>query len=149
MIKQVYCNAVVLTCDSDGQLRLHKILSKPQNILNTLFLNLFQVKLQYLHYLHQLIHQMEMSEFINNADTRGAVSKIITWVEEPKSGDIRTAAKSVIVSMFNLNPPEFSALITGLQKTFQVGLSVMCVFIHRCTLDSQPFSYSTLGMDYH
>ena len=67
---------------------------------------------------------MEMSEFINNADTRGAVSKIITWVEEPKSGDIRTAAKSVIVSMFNLNPPEFSALITGLQKTFQVGLSV-------------------------
>ena len=84
---------------------------------------MFQVKLQYLHYLHQLIHQMEMSEFINNADTRGAVSKIITWVEEPKSGDIRTAAKSVIVSMFNLNPPEFSALITGLQKTFQVGLS--------------------------
>lgn len=66
---------------------------------------------------------MEMSEFINNSDTRGAVSKIITWVEEPKSGDIRTAAKSVIVSMFNLNPPEFSALITGLQKTFQVRVT--------------------------
>ena len=90
---------------------------------------------------------MEMSEFINNADTRGAVSKIITWVEEPKSGDIRTAAKSVIVSMFNLNPPEFSALITGLQKTFQVSLR--CVFLCKCTLDSQLYSYSTFGMDHH
>lgn len=63
---------------------------------------------------------MEMSEFINSADTRTAVSKIITWVEEPKSAEIRAAAKSVVVSMFNLNPPEFSALITGLQKNFQV-----------------------------
>jgi len=66
------------------------------------------------------MQQMDMSEFINNLDTRTAVSKIITWVEEPKSAEIRAASKSVIASMFNLNPPEFSALITGLQKTVQV-----------------------------
>lgn len=80
-----------------------------------------QVKLQYLNYLHQLMQQMEMGEFINSVDTRSAIAKIITWVEEPKSADVRTAARCVIVSMFNLNPPEFSAITSGLQKTFQVG----------------------------
>lgn len=63
---------------------------------------------------------MDMSEFINNSDARLAISRIITWVEEPKSAEIRAGAKSVVVSMFNLNPPEFSALITGLQKPLQV-----------------------------
>lgn len=71
---------------------------------------------------------MEMSEFFNNVDSRSAISKIITWVEEPKSADVRTAAKCVIVSMFNLNPPEFSAITSGLQKTFQVGCDTLPIY---------------------
>lgn len=63
---------------------------------------------------------MEMSEFINNGDTRGAVSKIIGWVEEPKSAEIRAAAKSVLNSMFNLNPPELNSLLSHVDKRLQV-----------------------------
>lgn len=72
---------------------------------------------------------MEMSEFVNNSDTRSAISKIITWVEEPKSADTRSAAKSVIASMFNLNPPEFSALITGLDRQHQVTVCPAVIMI--------------------
>ena len=64
---------------------------------------------------------MEMSEFMNTEDTRGAMSKIITWVEEPKSAEIRSAAKSVVGSMFNLNPPELNSLLSLIDKRLQVG----------------------------
>lgn len=68
---------------------------------------------------------MEMSEFINNGDTRGAVSKIISWVDEPKSSEIRSAAKSVVGSMFNLNPPELNSLLSALDKSLQVQFGVL------------------------
>lgn len=84
----------------------------------------WQVKLQYLHYLYQLVQQMEMSEFINNTDTKCAVAKIISWVEEPKSAEVRSAAKTVVGSMFNLNPPELNSLLSGLERPLQVRKTV-------------------------
>ncbi|XP_067933502.1 CLIP-associating protein 1-A-like [Watersipora subatra] len=108
----------------------------------------FKVKLQYLHYLYQLVQQMEMSEFINNGDTRGAVSKIISWVDEPKSSEIRSAAKSVVGSMFNLNPPELNSLLSALDKSLQnTAHKVLTVHVQGLTdtLDSPVNPLNQMG----
>ncbi|XP_052805188.1 CLIP-associating protein 1-like isoform X10 [Mya arenaria] len=79
------------------------------------------VKLAMLNYLSQLVPCMEPADFSNNSDSRLVVSRIITWTNEPKNTDVRKAAQAVLISLFSLNPPEFSMMLSGLPKTFQDG----------------------------
>ncbi|WAR05483.1 CLAP2-like protein [Mya arenaria] len=80
-----------------------------------------KVKLAMLNYLSQLVPCMEPADFSNNSDSRLVVSRIITWTNEPKNTDVRKAAQAVLISLFSLNPPEFSMMLSGLPKTFQDG----------------------------
>ncbi|XP_056877418.1 CLIP-associating protein 2 isoform X21 [Takifugu flavidus] len=80
-----------------------------------------QVKVAILRYIETLTLQMEAPDFVNSSETRLAVSRIITWTTEPKSSDVRKAAQSVLISLFQLNTPEFSMLLAALPKTFQDG----------------------------
>lgn len=80
-----------------------------------------QTKQAMLNYLNGLVTVMEPSDFSNSSDTRLVVSRIITWTNEPKSVDVRKSAQSVLFGLFNLNPPEFSMMLSGLPKTFQDG----------------------------
>uniref|UniRef100_H2UDN5 Cytoplasmic linker associated protein 2 n=1 Tax=Takifugu rubripes TaxID=31033 RepID=H2UDN5_TAKRU len=79
------------------------------------------VKVAILRYIETLTLQMEAPDFVNSSETRLAVSRIITWTTEPKSSDVRKAAQSVLISLFQLNTPEFSMLLAALPKTFQDG----------------------------
>ncbi|XP_045550926.1 CLIP-associating protein 2 isoform X7 [Salmo salar] len=80
-----------------------------------------QVKVAVLKYIETLTLQMEPQDFVNSSETRLAVSRIITWTTEPKSSDVRKAAQSVLISLFQLNTPEFTMLLAALPKTFQDG----------------------------
>ncbi|KAI5621541.1 CLIP-associating protein 2 isoform X17 [Silurus asotus] len=80
-----------------------------------------QVKVAILKYIETLTLQMEPQDFVNSSETRLAVSRIITWTTEPKSSDVRKAAQSVLISLFQLNTPEFTMLLGALPKTFQDG----------------------------
>ncbi|XP_075872258.1 CLIP-associating protein 2 isoform X12 [Nelusetta ayraudi] len=80
-----------------------------------------KVKVAILKYIETLTLQMEAPDFVNSSETRLAVSRIITWTTEPKSSDVRKAAQSVLISLFQLNTPEFSMLLAALPKTFQDG----------------------------
>ncbi|XP_034455408.1 CLIP-associating protein 2 isoform X8 [Hippoglossus hippoglossus] len=80
-----------------------------------------QVKVAILKYIETLTLQMEAPDFVNSSETRLAVSRIITWTTEPKSSDVRKAAQSVLISLFQLNTPEFTMLLAALPKTFQDG----------------------------
>ncbi|XP_016121327.1 CLIP-associating protein 2-like [Sinocyclocheilus grahami] len=82
---------------------------------------MFQVKVAILKYIETLTLQMEPQDFVNSSETRLAVSRIITWTTEPKSSDVRKAAQSVLISLFQLNTPEFTMLLAALPKTFQDG----------------------------
>lgn len=64
---------------------------------------------------------MDPTDFVNSSETRLAVSRIITWTTEPKSSDVRKAAQIVLISLFELNTPEFTMLLGALPKTFQDG----------------------------
>ncbi|CAJ1084049.1 CLIP-associating protein 2 isoform X20 [Xyrichtys novacula] len=80
-----------------------------------------QVKVAILKYIETLTLQMEAPDFVNSSETRLAVSRIITWTTEPKSSDVRKAAQSVLIALFQLNTPEFTMLLAALPKTFQDG----------------------------
>uniref|UniRef100_A0A8C1PJL2 Cytoplasmic linker associated protein 2 n=1 Tax=Cyprinus carpio TaxID=7962 RepID=A0A8C1PJL2_CYPCA len=100
-----------------------------------------KVKVAILKYIETLTLQMEPQDFVNSSETRLAVSRIITWTTEPKSSDVRkvqdicasymndvsnvsafsAAAQSVLISLFQLNTPEFTMLLAALPKTFQDG----------------------------
>ncbi|XP_056277984.1 CLIP-associating protein 2 isoform X15 [Pseudoliparis swirei] len=80
-----------------------------------------KVKVAILKYIDTLTLQMEAPDFVNSSETRLAISRIITWTTEPKSSDVRKAAQSVLISLFQLNTPEFTMLLAALPKTFQDG----------------------------
>ncbi|XP_037095204.1 CLIP-associating protein 1a isoform X21 [Syngnathus acus] len=80
-----------------------------------------KVKVAILKYIESLARQMDPTDFINSSETRLAVSRIITWTTEPKSSDVRKAAQVVLISLFELNTPEFTMLLGALPKTFQDG----------------------------
>ncbi|XP_016058909.1 PREDICTED: CLIP-associating protein 1 isoform X7 [Miniopterus natalensis] len=80
-----------------------------------------KVKVAILKYIESLARQMDPTDFINSSETRLAVSRIITWTTEPKSSDVRKAAQIVLISLFELNTPEFTMLLGALPKTFQDG----------------------------
>uniref|UniRef100_A0A8D3AES6 Cytoplasmic linker associated protein 2 n=1 Tax=Scophthalmus maximus TaxID=52904 RepID=A0A8D3AES6_SCOMX len=86
-----------------------------------------KVKVAILKYIETLTLQMEAPDFVNSSETRLAVSRIITWTTEPKSSDVRKSAmlkhstQLVLISLFQLNTPEFTMLLAALPKTFQDG----------------------------
>ncbi|XP_076857870.1 CLIP-associating protein 1a isoform X8 [Brachyhypopomus gauderio] len=80
-----------------------------------------KVKVAILKYIESLARQMDPADFVNSSETRLAVSRIITWTTEPKSSDVRRAAQVVLISLFELNTPEFTMLLGALPKTFQDG----------------------------
>lgn len=80
-----------------------------------------KVKVAILKYIESLARQMDPTDFVSSSETRLAVSKIITWTTEPKSSDVRKAAQVVLISLFELNTPEFTMLLGALPKAFQDG----------------------------
>ncbi|CAL8326737.1 unnamed protein product [Lota lota] len=80
-----------------------------------------KVKVAILKYIESLARHMDPGDFVNSSETRLAVSRIITWTTEPKSSDVRKAAQVVLISLFELNTPEFTMLLGALPKTFQDG----------------------------
>ncbi|XP_074857225.1 CLIP-associating protein 1 isoform X7 [Carettochelys insculpta] len=80
-----------------------------------------KVKVAILKYIESLARQMDPTDFVNSSENRLAVSRIITWTTEPKSSDVRKAAQIVLISLFELNTPEFTMLLGALPKTFQDG----------------------------
>ncbi|XP_077946780.1 CLIP-associating protein 1a isoform X16 [Gasterosteus aculeatus] len=80
-----------------------------------------KVKVAILKYIELLARHMDPTDFVNSSETRLAVSRIITWTTEPKSSDVRKAAQVVLISLFELNTPEFTMLLGALPKTFQDG----------------------------
>ena len=80
-----------------------------------------KMKVAILQYMRGLIALMDPSDFINSTAIRLAVSRIITWISEPKSADVRKEAASVIVALFELNTPEFSMMLANLPNSIQEG----------------------------
>ena len=64
---------------------------------------------------------MDASDFTNTVLIRLAVSRIVTWISEPKSPEVRKEATAVIVALFQLNSAEFSCLLSNVPNSIQEG----------------------------
>ncbi|XP_059124788.1 CLIP-associating protein 2 isoform X2 [Peromyscus eremicus] len=101
-----------------------------------------KVKVAILKYIETLAKQMDPGDFINSSETRLAVSRVITWTTEPKSSDVRKAAQSVLISLFELNTPEFTMLLGALPKTFQDGATKL---LHNHLRNTSNGTQSSMG----
>ncbi|XP_066921217.1 CLIP-associating protein 1-like isoform X3 [Clytia hemisphaerica] len=79
------------------------------------------MKLSLLQYTRGLIALMDANDFTNSAVTRLAITRVITWMSEPKSADVRKESANVIVALFQLNPSEFSMVLSSLPNSIQEG----------------------------
>uniref|UniRef100_A0AAY5EBE2 TOG domain-containing protein n=1 Tax=Electrophorus electricus TaxID=8005 RepID=A0AAY5EBE2_ELEEL len=103
-----------------------------------------KVKVAILKYIESLARQMDPADFVNSSETRLAVSRIITWTTEPKSSDVRKAAQVVLISLFELNTPEFTMLLGALPKTFQDGATKL-LHSHLKTSSTPSSPSNTIG----
>ncbi|XP_061898024.1 CLIP-associating protein 1-B-like isoform X4 [Entelurus aequoreus] len=104
-----------------------------------------KVKVAILRYIEALARQMDPADFVNTSETRLAVSRIITWTTEPKSSDVRKAAQVVLISLFELNTPEFTMLLGALPKTFQDGTTKLLHNHLRSTSANSGISMASPG----
>ncbi|XP_022108318.1 CLIP-associating protein 2-like isoform X2 [Acanthaster planci] len=102
-----------------------------------------KVKVALLRYMESLSELMDPSQFTNSSETRLAVSRIISWTKEAKSPDVRKASQSVLIALFELNTPEFSAMLSVLPKTFQS----IAVDLQRKASPRSPYKASPRSTD--
>lgn len=86
------------------------------------------MKISLLQFTRGLLALMDANDFTNTAVARLAITRIITWISEPKSADIRKESAAVIVALFQLNPSEFSMVLSSLPNSIQVGGYIWMVF---------------------
>ena len=78
-----------------------------------------KVRLAVLDHIHEMSYSMEPYEFSNTESVQQMIYYFVAWLSDAKSGDIRKAAQDVIVSLFNLNTPEFSNVLSSLPRPVQ------------------------------
>ena len=83
------------------------------------------MKTSLLQYTRGLIALMDASDFVNSTPIRLAVSRIVTWISEPKSADVRKEASAVIIALFQLNSPEFSMMLSNLPSSIQARILIL------------------------
>ena len=79
-----------------------------------------KMKVSLLQFTRGLLALMDANDFTNTAVARLAITRIITWISEPKSADIRKESAALIVALFQLNPSEFSMVLSSLPNSIQV-----------------------------
>ncbi|CAD5124021.1 DgyrCDS12324 [Dimorphilus gyrociliatus] len=82
-----------------------------------------------------------MEKLLKDNGIRLAVSKIIMWTSEPKSGELRTASCKLIVALFDCNPPAFQSILSSMPHSFrQKTTAVLKTFVKRATGDEHKNS---------
>ncbi|XP_065332727.1 CLIP-associating protein 1-B isoform X4 [Cloeon dipterum] len=79
-----------------------------------------KVKLTALCYLAQLANAMDPTAINGGGrDTKPALTKIITWTNDPKSAEIRRAAGAALNALFNLNVPAVTIMLSEMPSEYQ------------------------------
>lgn len=78
-----------------------------------------KVRLAILDHLHEMAVLCEPSDFVNSECCQQVALSVVQWSMEPKSFEIRKASQGVVIALFNLNTPEFSAVLSRLPRSIQ------------------------------
>jgi CLIP-associating protein 1/2 len=74
----------------------------------------------FLEYLHDLAVSMDSSELVNSSNVQQLAIRVIAWTSEPKCSGIRRLSQNVVIALFNVNTPEFYAILNALPRSMRV-----------------------------
>ncbi|XP_067003312.1 CLIP-associating protein 1-B [Anabrus simplex] len=104
-----------------------------------------KVKVAVLTFLAQLASCMDPAEFSPGPKdpTPAALAKIISWTGDSRSMEIRKAAQTALIALFNLSTPAFTMILTGLPSEYQeAAASLVQNHLRRSSSGSSPPSPS-------
>lgn len=103
-----------------------------------------KVKVAVLQYLAQLASYMDASAFNpSGRDAAAALAKVISWTNDQKSAEIRKAAQTALIALFNLNTPQVTMILSTLSSDYQeTAASLVNSHVRRSSTGSSPPSPS-------
>lgn len=99
-----------------------------------------KVKVSVLNHLSSLCNLLEPNQFISKAPASQALQKIITFAQD-KSIELRNAAKTCIVALWNCNTPQVTMMLAELPKEQQdIASTVVQNHMRKSSTGSEPGS---------
>ncbi|CAG0896905.1 unnamed protein product [Darwinula stevensoni] len=104
-----------------------------------------KVKLATLRYAHLLLASMSSQDFRSSPDMEAAVKKLVSWTHDPKSRDVSSSARHALCCMFDLNPADFTLLMSRLPKQEESAIKSILEDSPRPRRTTMDNSYSSPG----
>jgi CLIP-associating protein 1/2 len=93
----------------------------------------------FLDYLHDLAVSMDSSELSNCDSIQQLAIRVIAWSSEPKCPNIRKLSQNVVISLFNVNTPEFYSVLNALPRSIRdAGYEILQNHLSSVTQDLEP-----------
>lgn len=108
------CNDLSRDCFPGQQLlpAVMRYLTDPTQTPNS------RVKVAALTFITQIAETAEPSALGSSAAT--ALARLLDWSNDGKSHDVRRHAHNAVISLYNLNPPQVTMILSELPKYYQV-----------------------------
>ncbi|XP_048267821.1 CLIP-associating protein 1-A isoform X1 [Bombus terrestris] len=101
-----------------------------------------RVKIATLVFITQIAETAEPSALINSAGT--ALARLLDWSNDVKSQDVRRHAQNAVISLYNLNPPKVTMILSELPKYYQeAALPLVQNHLRKSSGSSNPASPGT------
>nr|XP_031832782.1 CLIP-associating protein 1-A isoform X7 [Nomia melanderi] len=101
-----------------------------------------RVKIATLTFITQIAETAEPSALINSAGT--ALARLLDWSNDVKSQDVRRHAQNAVISLYNLNPPKVTMILSELPKYYQeAALPLVQNHLRKSSGSSNPASPGT------
>ena len=75
-------------------------------------------------------------DYRSSPDMESAVKKLVSWTHDPKSRDVSSSARHALCCMFDLNPADFTLLMSRLPKQEEVSFLSSCFLL--------PFTFTEM-----
>ena len=98
-----------------------------------------RVKVSTLAFLTHVAESCEPSAL--NVTCKSALARLLDWTNDVKSQDVRRHAQDAVISLYNLNPPQFPMILSELPKFYQdAAMPLIQNHLRRSSTASNPAS---------
>lgn len=93
-----------------------KFLTNPTQTPNS------RVKVATLTFISQIAENGEMASL--NSTSGPGIARLLDWTNDVKSQDVRRHAQNTVIALYNLNPSQFTMVLSELPKYYQVNITL-------------------------
>lgn len=100
-----------------------------------------KVKITVLNFLSSLCSVAEPNQLVTKPPAHQALQKIITYAQDIKSAELRSAAKTCLVALWNCNTPYITLMLSELSKDQQdIASTIVHSHMRKSSANSEPSS---------